>query len=283
MTDLSLLACQIAVPPTPDGAARDAHLAALADRIRSVATPGTHDLIVLPELSAIEYSEAAFARLDDLAEPLDGASFRVFSRLARELGSTVVYGFARRGEDGRDFICQAAVGPDGALLGYFDKLHLAQFGASAEAGAFHPGDHLFIFGLKGVRIAPVICYDIRFPGLAGRLAAEGVDLVLQCSAYARDLSFHSWRPFVVTRAMEHGFAWLGLNRAGDDWGGSIWCPGFADGDSPEKVLGTADCFETLSLSPGFRRENAARLPIGRDQRGDYDQLSVFHPGQAFDD
>lgn len=272
MTDLTLLACQIAIPPTPDAPERDAHVAALTERIRLVAAPRQYDLIVLPELSTMEYSDAAFTWLDVLAEPLKGPSFRQFAQLAQDLQSTVVYGFARRDEVGRHLICQAAIGPDGRLLGHYDKLHLAQFGASAEAGVFQPGNHVFTLTVKGLRIAPLICYDIRFPGLMARLAREGVDVVLQCSAYARDLSFHSWQPFVVTRAMEHGFAWLGLNRAGDGWGGSIWCPGFADSDTPEVVLGRDEAFVPFVLPGDFRQTNLEKLPIGRDGRSDYADL-----------
>lgn len=278
MNALKLLACQAAIPETPDVAARDAHLAALAKRIRAEAAPGQYDLIVLPELSAIDYSRQAFSRLDILAEPLEGPSFEIFAALARALRATIVYGFPRRGEGGRFHIAQAAVGPEGELIGYYDKLHLAQFGASIEAGPFNAGEHLFIFEVKGLRVAPVICYDIRFPGLAARLAELDVDVVLQCSAYASDLSFHSWRPFVVTRAMEHGFAWLGLNRAGEGWGGSIWCPGFADEAAPELVCGCKEQFLPLQLSVQFRSELVERIPMAQDRRQDYQTLPLKTSG-----
>lgn len=273
MTDLRLLACQIAIPSTPDEAARDQHLTALCQRLEAATQPGAQDVIVLPELASMEYSDAAFTRLDALAEPLDGPSFRAFSALAQKLRSTVVYGFARK-NNGQVTICQAAVGPDGILLGHYDKLHLAQFGASGEAAAFAPGSHLFSFTVKGLRLAPLICYDIRFADLARRLADEGVDVVLQCSAYARDLSFHSWRPFVVTRSMENGIAWLGLNRAGPDWGGSIWCPGHADSDAPEQVFGIDETFQMLTLPLDFRARIAQRLPFLKDRRPDYPALAM---------
>jgi nitrilase len=271
--ELCLLACQPVIPPTPDAASRDAHLTALCARIAAATEPGAQDVVVLPELASMEYSDEAFTRLDALAEPLDGPSFEAFSKLAKTLRCTVVYGFARRTENGVT-ICQAVVGADGVLLGHYDKLHLAQFGASAEAAAFTPGDHLFSFTVKGLRLAPLICYDIRFADLAQRLASEGVDAVLQCSAYARDLSFHSWRPFVITRAMENGIAWLGLNRAGADWGGSIWCPGHADSDTPEQVFGTDEEFRLLSLPVDFRTGIAEKLPFLKDRRADYANLPM---------
>ncbi len=37
------------------------------------------------------------------------------------------------------------VGPDGALVGHYDKLHLAQYGASMEKKYDHRGNHLFVF------------------------------------------------------------------------------------------------------------------------------------------
>ena len=279
MSHLRLLACQAAVPPTPDAAARDAHVAALCERIAAHTPPGSVDVIALPELSTMEYSDAAFLRLAQLAEPLDGPSLARFSALAGKLNATLVYGFARDTGSGVT-ICQAVIGPDGRLLGAYDKLHLAQFGASAEAAAFTAGDHLFSFEVKGLRIAPLICYDIRFAGLAQRLAREGVDVVLQCSAYARDISFHSWRPFVVTRAMENGLAWLGLNRAGDGWGGSIWCPGYADGEAPEQVFGTGEDFRELSLPLDFRATIAEKLPFLKDRREDYDALPMQGAGAS---
>lgn len=272
---LHLLACQTKVPITADGPARDAHVAALCSRIGQTATTTSHDLIVMPELASIEYSDAAFARIDALTEPLDGPSFQQFAALAMTTKAVVVYGFARQSSAGPT-ICQAAVGPDGNLIGYYDKLHLAQFGASAETAAFVPGGHVFTFMVKGLKVALLICYDIRFSSIAARLAGESVDVVLQCSAYARDLSFHSWRHFVVTRAMENNIAWLGLNRAGEDWGGSIWCPGYADTDTPEQVFGTVEEFRPIDLPLDFRSQNAARLPFLRDGRTDYATLPVQH-------
>lgn len=172
------------------------------------------------------------------------------------------------------------MGPDGKLLGYYDKLHLAQFEASAEATAFTSGDHLFSFTVKGLRLAPLICYDIRFSDLAQTLATEGVDVVLQCSANARDLSFHSWRPFVVTRAMENGLAWLGLNRAGANWGGSIWCPGHADSDTPEQVFGADEEFRLLELPLDFRARIAEKLPFLKDWRSNYSLVPMTSPDQT---
>ena len=145
---LSLLACQIEIPVTESAAARDRHLAESAAKVRDQLNRRNMDLVVLPELSSIDYSRAAFDRLDEISEPLQGASFAVWREVAMEFGVHVSYSFARKGQSGT-FISIAVVGPDGALVGHYDKLHLCQYGASMEKEYFVGGDHIFTFKVNG--------------------------------------------------------------------------------------------------------------------------------------
>lgn len=220
---LRILACQIDIPTTTTAAERDAHLARVAGEVRSRLADQPADLVVLPELASIDYSRSAFNNLGVLAEPLDGASFQVWRAVAMSYGVTVVYGFARADAE-RSYISMAAVGPDGNLLGYYDKLHLAQYGASMEKEYFSRGDHLLVLDVCGFRVAPIICYDIRIPELSRTLAVDhGVDAILHCGAYYRDLSFHTWHDFAVARALENQCYFLSLNRAGEQYGHSVFC------------------------------------------------------------
>ena len=70
---LTLLACQIAIPPMTTAKERDAHLQVSVDKVRDAlkAADRKVNLVVLPELSSIDYDRATFARLDEIAEPLD--------------------------------------------------------------------------------------------------------------------------------------------------------------------------------------------------------------------
>ncbi len=225
---LSVLACQIAIPSMTSPNERDAHLLASVEKVRAKLSGAPVDLVVLPELSSIDYSRAAFAHLDELAEPLDGPSFRAWSSLAQEFGVHVCYGFARRAL-GRPRIAMGIVGPGGELVGHYDKLHLAQFGASMEQEYFARGQDIFTFTIRGFTLAPIICYDIRLPELSRTLAMDhGVDVILHCGAYFRDASFPTWHPFAVTRALENQVYFLSLNRAGSDYGQSILCRPWQD-------------------------------------------------------
>ncbi|MDH3741517.1 MAG: carbon-nitrogen hydrolase family protein, partial [Hyphomicrobiales bacterium] len=177
---LKVLAGQIDIPQTRSVGERDAHVARLCERVESELARRNADLVVLPELSTIDYSRDAFCRLDELAEDADGPSAQAFARLAERTGVAVLYGFARRAGDGYR-ISQQLVRPDGTPAGYFDKIHMAQFGASMEKEFFERGDRLCVFELKGYRIAPMICYDIRVPEMARALALEhGVDAIFHC-------------------------------------------------------------------------------------------------------
>ena len=181
---LRVMCCQIDIPVTVDPHQRDQHLAASASRVEAALTNCTVAdgkavrLIVLPELSSIDYSRPAFASLSGISEPLDGASFQCWRKIARAHDVYILYGFAR--DTGHDYrICSAIVSPDGSLAGFYDKLHLAQFGDSMELEYFgSAGEQLLVVEIDGITVAPIICYDIRFPELARVLVTDhGVDAI----------------------------------------------------------------------------------------------------------
>ena len=248
---MQLLACQIEIPATPTQEARDAHLDDVAEKMARALEETPADLVVLPELSAIDYSREAFGRLEVLAEDLHGPSFERYRTVAKRFDAAVVYGIPRRGEEGYH-ISQVVVGPDGELIGSYDKLHLAQYGASMEKDYFRRGAKPFSFSFRSLKIAPIICYDIRFPELTRSLVLEHeVDLVLHCGAYARDRSFFTWHHFVVSRALENQIFFLSLNRAGKDFGQSVFCPPWIDETMPPLVFPErAEAFVHCYVEPG---------------------------------
>ena len=218
-----MLACQINIPAMTTAEERNAHLEVSAAKVRAALLKTPADLVVLPELSSIDYSRAAFENLYDLAEPLDGPSFACWRQIAQEFNCHIAYSFARRDGDA-DYICLAVVNPEGTLVGYYDKLHLAQYGASMEKEYFRRGDHMFTFEIQGLIFAPIICYDLRIPELSRSLVLDhGVDVILHCGAYYRDASFATWHAFATTRALENQVFFLSLNRAGVKYGDSRFC------------------------------------------------------------
>ncbi len=277
---LKVLACQVAVPPTICAEDRDRHVARTAALVAAHLEREGADLVVLPELSSIDYSRAAFDRLDQIAEAADGASCSVWRGVARRFGVAVVFGIARRHDSGYR-ISQVAVGPDGELIGHFDKIHVAQFGASMEKEYFDRSDFGLVFAFRGFRISPIICYDIRIPELTRKLCtAHGAELILHCGAYARDPSCYSWHHFAVARALENQVYLLSLNRAGEDFGASLFCPPWVDGTQPATVFGNAETLQMFTLDKAVIKRARETYPFLADRLDDYDAMTVLSKAEA---
>jgi len=146
-------------------------------------------------------------------------------------------------------ICIAIVGPDGTLFGHYDKLHLAHYGASMEKDYFSRGDNLCVIDIKGFKLAPIICYDIRIPDLCRTLTLDhGVDVILHSGAYYRDESFFSWHDFAITRAIENQSYLISLNRAGAQYGHSVFCPPWIDENNlPEELDEHTEEFKVVTI------------------------------------
>ena len=88
------------------------------------------------------------------------------------------------------------------------------------------------FGSMGT-LGDALLRPTRIYVKAAQIALEhGVQLILHCGAYARDESFYSWHHFVVSRAMENQVYLLSLNRAGADFGNSLFCGPWVDEAAP---------------------------------------------------
>ncbi len=274
---LNLLACQIDIPPTPDAAARDRHLTDTATKLRKQLAAQDTDIVVLPELSSIDYSRAAFDHLDEISEPLDGISFQTWRAVAIEFGVYISYSFARRDAE-KTFISIAVVAPDGRLVGHYDKLHLCQYGASMEKEYFEAGSHLFTFQIKGYTLSPIICYDIRFPELGRTLVLKhGVDVILHAGAYFRDPSFPTWHAFAMTRAIENQCFLLSLNRAGQNYGNSLFCYPWMDGNQgPQHFAEYDEDFRHLQVVRHRLSNARANYTFLQDRWDSYDLPCKAH-------
>lgn len=268
---LRLLACQIDIPAMTTATERDAHLQTSVAKVRqAIVEQGDVDLVVLPELSSIDYSRETFARLDVIGEDLDGPSFQAWSALARDLAITVVYGFPRIGDDCHH-IAMGVVGPDGELIGHYDKLHLAQYGASMEKEYYARGDHLCVFEVNGFKVSPIICYDIRIPELSRSLVLNhSVDLILHCGAYYRDDSFATWHHFAMTRAIENQVFFSSLNRAGENYGNSLFCyPWMDENTGPESFPEHDEVFKRFNLDRATLMKARTDYTFLKDRLPDY--------------
>ena len=193
-------------PATPGDVA--GNLALLERTARTVAGQGAR-LLVCPEMYLTGYDIGADA-VRRLAEPADGPSAAAVSRIARDTGVAIGYGWPER--DGTDVYNAASlVDRDGSRLATYRKTHLY---GDVDAAAFRPGAGGFATArLDDVRVGLLICYDVEFPETVRSLALAGADLVVVPTALMVPYDVVA-RTLVPARAIENQVYLAYANRVG---------------------------------------------------------------------
>lgn len=163
------------------------------------------DLIVLPEMFTTGFSMNA----PDLAETMDGDSVTWMRDMAEKCDASVCGSIiiADNQQYFNRFICASPTGD----LQCYDKRHL--FRLADEQDHYAPGDELVIFNLKGWRICPMVCYDLRFPVWSRN--RDSYDLLLYVANWP-DRRHHAWATLLRARAIENLSYVAGVNRTGTD-------------------------------------------------------------------
>jgi predicted amidohydrolase len=174
--------------------------------VRAAAASGAR-LVVLPETWTYKGRPD---RLSEVAEAADGASNSLLAGLAAELGVYVLAGslYERTSTPGRFFNTAVLLGPDGAPLATYRKLHL--FDAVAGAAVYResddllPGADIVTAQIDGLTVGLTICYDLRFPELYRALTLRGARLLLVPSAFTAATGRDHWQVLLRARAIENG-------------------------------------------------------------------------------
>ncbi len=270
-----ILACQILVNQTSNKKQRDEHVKNIIYRVNHFLENNRNiDLIIFPELSTIDYNPATFDNLEHISEPINGESFQQFSNLAKKNSVYVVYGFPQKTADS-NYITQSVIDTEGKYLCHYNKIHIAQFGASTEKLYFSPGNHLCTFEIKGIKTGIIICYDFRFSSLIEKLTIENqVELILHPVAFYKDASYPAWHHFVISRAVEFQVFFLSLNRSGKQWGNSVFCPPWYDSSIEPIKFGFEEEFKILDVDINLLKGIRKKYPFRKDRLEDYSQLKA---------
>ena len=177
------------------------------DRVRAAAalacTQGAQ-MIVFPEGTQARFS----VDLRAVAEPLDGEFSLGLAAAAQSAGVAIVAGLFEPAPDGRVFNTTVAYEADGTLAAVYRKLHLFDALGHRESDSVAPGDDAVIATVAGLRVGFMTCYDVRFPELARRLAADGAQLLVLPAAWAAGpVKEDHWVTLVRARAIENTI-WL---------------------------------------------------------------------------
>jgi len=168
------------------------------------------DLVLLPETFNTGFS----INPSTCAEPMNGPSMQFLGKKANEM-NVVIMATLLISEDGACYNRLVCMHPDGRFQAY-DKRHL--FRLSEEYRIFRGGHQKLIMEVKGWKISPIICYDLRFPVWSKNTWHDGqysYDLLV-CLANWPASRAHVWKTLLMARAMENQAYVAGVNRIGCD-------------------------------------------------------------------
>lgn len=177
--------------------------AANFETVRAADT-GDARLVVLPEMFATGFTMNATK-----VAPLADSVREFLSERAKETGAYVLGGYAEEGSQRPRNAC-SIYDRSGAEILHYQKIH--PFTLAGEEEHYDGGESLTTVTIEGVRVTPVICYDLRFPELF-RIAAERTDLFVVIANWPAKRS-HPWRTLLMARAAENQAYVLGVNRVG---------------------------------------------------------------------
>jgi predicted amidohydrolase len=178
------------------------------------------ELVVFPETVTTGYETSLDAnKLWDLVDEAPGRITHTIQAAAKELGVHVVWpSYRRGGERGVVYNSAILIGPDGEIIGIYDKTHPAPWERTDGGGWAKVGTRADVFNTPLGDIGMIICYDGDFPELSRLLAVKGAEIIIRVSALQR--SYDIWYITNAARAYDNHVYLLASNLIGPDAGGN---------------------------------------------------------------
>lgn len=178
-------------------------------RLLEARPPEPGALVVLPEMFAVGFT----MNVDAAAEPAERPTEQFLADLARRYACAVLGGVVGREPDGRGRNEALALGDRGKELARYVKIH--PFSYAGEDEVYRPGDRIVAFDWGGFRVAPFVCYDLRFPEVYRTAALAGAEVLVTIANFPTPRHGH-WTQLIGARAIENQAYSVGVNRAGRD-------------------------------------------------------------------
>jgi predicted amidohydrolase len=166
------------------------------------------DLVVLPEMFLTGFS----LKTEVTVQASGGEHEAMLAGWAGRLGCAVLGGVVSR-SDGGVFNEAVAYGPGGELLVRYAKRQ--PFSLGNELSVHAAGRQAKVFDWVGLRVGPLVCYDLRFPEVAREAVALGAEMLV-CIASWPVARVEHWVTLLRARAIENQAWVVGVNRCGKD-------------------------------------------------------------------
>ena len=229
-----------------------------AARLLEEAAAGGARLALLPEMFSTGFSMDSRR----IAQPPGGPSESFLREQSARLDLWILASVPEAGEPSPRNMA-LLVSPDGSVVRYA-KIH--PFSYAGEDRVYTAGDRVVTAEIEGMRVTPLVCYDLRFPE-PFRTAADETDLFAVVANWPDQRREH-WRALLRARAIENQAYVAGVNRAGD--GNGLHYAGDSAAIAPlgETIVEADDREQVLfaDVDPGIVRKLRSRFPALNDRR-----------------
>ena len=236
---------------------KEKNLKMFSQKIGAISDPT--DLIVLPEMFTTGFS----MNPNKFAEPMNGETVNWMKEKAQEKECVITGSFICI-ENGKCFNRLVWMNADGTYSTY-DKRHL--FRMANEDSHYTAGQKKIIVELKGWKICPLICYDLRFPVWSRNRFSADYDLLIYVANWP-EIRSYPWKTLLLARAIENQSYVAGLNRVGKD-GNDIYHSGDsavinAKGEIISKIKAHEESCEAITLNYSELAEFRKNFPAMLD-------------------
>ena len=171
---------------------------------------GETDLVVLPEMFTTGFTMSP----ETVAEPEQGETVAWMRDVAQHLNAAVTGSVATRQTNGAYCNRLVWMQADGQYAEY-DKRHL--FRMANEHRHYAAGNRRLMVELKGWRLCPLVCYDLRFPAWSRNAVdiEQGYDVLIYVANWPERRRY-AWQSLLPARAIENLSYCIGVNRVGVD-------------------------------------------------------------------
>jgi predicted amidohydrolase len=241
-----------------DSLANIKHLNKLLFRI----APKSTDIIVLPEM----FNSGFTMNVKQCAEAMNGFTMQWMQETAKSMKS-VICGSIIIKEKNKYYNRFIWMRPDGTAE-YYNKRHL--FSMAKEDTVFAKGNKALIVELKGWKIMPLVCYDLRFPVWSRNIDSKNkyrYDVMINVANWPAVRSY-AWQQLLIARAIENQAYVCGVNRVGKD-GNEIAYNGYSFaldmlGNKLSTLKPNKEGIETITLNYKDLLAFRKRFPANKD-------------------
>lgn len=183
----------------------------MGDIIDHIGSTQKVNLIIFPELTTTGYE--CGVKFTELAEQIPGYTIETLGARAARYEAHLAFGMVVKHKV-ESVVYDAAIllGPDGALLGQYHKVHLRPEERPIFRGGFRFPVLQTTFGSIGLLLG----WDLAFPEAARSLAIDGAELLVVPASWEAQ-SIEEWKTYLRARAYENSIFVAGVNRIGDEY------------------------------------------------------------------